>query len=175
MVTLHSIYELFISANTEECLLNREVFATRHNYFSRTLIMKNHGNLEPLSFTYWHYVMLITLFSRLILLCQSISNMCNWKFAIYLSFASNPKEKLKTSTRLFQVHHRRNKLHMCFVYQLKGRHFLSCSSLHMKNLWKLDIENVAPIQKRLLHSLKKMLTIQNLRNRNQPGPWCALP
>lgn len=46
------------------------------------------------------------------LLCQSISNMCSWKPAIYLSFASNLKEKLKTSTRLIQVHHRRNKPHV---------------------------------------------------------------
>lgn len=44
-----SIYELFISANTEKHLLNGEVFATRHNYFSRTLIMKNHRSLEPYS------------------------------------------------------------------------------------------------------------------------------
>lgn len=29
------------------------------------------------------------------LLCQSISNMCNWKPAIYFSFALNPKEKNK--------------------------------------------------------------------------------
>lgn len=39
--------------------------------------------------------MLIKLFSRLMLLYQSISNLCNWKAVIYLSFSPKPEEKLK--------------------------------------------------------------------------------
>lgn len=39
--------------------------------------------------------MLIKLFSRLMLLYQSISNLCNLKAAIYLSFSPKPEEKLE--------------------------------------------------------------------------------
>lgn len=51
------------------------------------------------------------------LLLQSISNTCNWKPAICLSFVPNPKEKLKASTRLIQIQYRRIKQHMCVIYQ----------------------------------------------------------
>lgn len=112
--------ELLTSANEKKLLLNGEIFATRHNYFSRALIMKNRGSLEPHSLGMLALCNANNIISRLMLLCQSIPNMCNLKPAIYLSFTPNPKEKLKASTKLIQVYHRRNKWHMHFFNYRKA-------------------------------------------------------
>lgn len=97
------------------------------------------------------------------LLYQRISNLCNWKAAIYLSFAPKPGEKLKKSTRLIQIHKKQTTKAHSLLNQRKT--FLSFPNIHMQK--SSHGECCTSFRKGLYISKN---TNQNLHDRKQPGP-----